>query len=412
MPHMIDGKENVWTVGNARLVGRDSVIDDGLVAIAGGHIVYAGPRANYAGDGDGKRSGEPDVDARGDYICPGFIDIHVHGGGGADVMDGTRSALHTIARSHVRHGTTGFLATTMTAPHERLLPVIAVVREAVAADRGGADTSGARVLGLHLEGPYVNPARAGAQNPTHMRGPSSSELEQLLEAAGDSWRVITLAPELPGVPEAIATLVERDIRVSMGHTAATYAQGKAAIAAGATLLTHTFNAMNPLHHREPGLIGAVLDDGTVFAEVIADGLHVHPLMMRLLYRLKGAEGIVLVTDAIRAQGCGDGEYTLGDLTVTVRDNEARLHDTGAGATPGALAGSLLTMDAAVRTMVHQVGVPLHEAVRMASYNPAAAIGLTHTKGSLERGKDADIVVLDDALQVQKTVVAGRIVYSR
>lgn len=418
MPDREDVQSNVWTIGNGRLVTNDRIIDDGLVVIAGTRIVYAGSRAEYVA---GDAAATVDVDARGGHICPGFIDIHVHGGGGADVMDGTAAALHTIACVHARHGTTGLLATTMTAPHDELAPVVRTVREAVEGDqsrqrnRGDATArveqgGAARILGLHLEGPYVNPLRAGAQNPQHMRAPSLMELKQLHEAAGHCLRTVTLAPELPGAPEAIDWLTERGIVVSMGHSAATYAEAQQAVAAGATVATHTFNGMNSLHHREPGLLGAVLNDDSVFAELIADGLHVHPAVMRLLYRLKGAARLILVTDCMRARGCGDGEYSLGDLVVSVRDNEARLR-TDIGDAPGSLAGSLLTMDTAVRTMVRDVGVSLREAVRMASQTPAAAIGLQETKGSLEKGKDADVVVLDEALNVQTTVVGGRVVYS-
>lgn len=408
---MVEQTKDVAQVGriyNGRLVTKDGIIEDGLVVIDGGTIVYAGAKGEF--DGREHTSDVVDIDAQGGWIAPGFIDVHVHGGGGADVMDGTLDALRTMARSHARHGTTGFLATTMTAPHEQLLPVVRVVRQAVESDgRQGENPQGARILGLHLEGPYVNPQRAGAQNPEHMRPPVVEEVEQLLEAAGDTWRLVTMAPELPGAYDTIRELVQRGVRVSMGHTSANYEQGKRGIAAGATQLTHTFNAMNPLHHREPGLLGASVDDDNVFCELIADGLHVHPLTMRLLYRMKGADGIVLITDAMRAQGCGDGQYMLGDLLVTVRNNEARLAtDDGLGA----LAGSLLTMDAALRTMVDEVGVPLHKAVRMATYNPARAIGMADAKGSLAKGKDADVVVLDDELHVQSTIVGGKIVFRR
>lgn len=395
---------NVWAIGNGRLLTKDRVISDGLVIVDGSKIVYAGPRDDAPPAARAART----MDARGGYISPGFIDVHVHGGGGADVMDGTEAALQTMARSHARHGTTGLLATTMTAPHERLLDVVRTVRQAVAKDE---PPQGARVLGLHLEGPYVNAQRAGAQNPDHMRPPCPKELEQLWDAAGDSWRLVTLAPELPGALDAIRFLKDRGVAVSMGHTAADEAAARKAIRVGATMATHTFNAMNTLHHREPGLLGAVLDDESVWAELIADTLHVHPLMMRLLYKLKGAEKTVLITDSMRAQGCGDGDYMLGDLPVVVNDGEARLRADDSDV-PGPLAGSVLTMDAAVRAMVRYVGAPVVEAIRMATYNSARAIDLQGRKGVLAKGHDADIVVLDDGLHVQMTVVEGRIVYTK
>lgn len=404
-----------WSVSNGRLVAVDGIVEDGLVIVHDGKIAYAGSRegagrAGFASDAPGAQQNPNFIDAGGGYICPGFIDIHVHGGGGSDVMDGTREALDTIARSHARFGTTGLLATTMTAPFAQLEDVVRVVGAAAAEPFvRQREPAGARILGLHLEGPYINPERAGAQNPEHMGPPDMVELERLVAAADGSWRLITLAPELPGALGAIRYLREQGVRVSAGHTASDWETARQALAAGATHLTHTFNAMNGLHHREPGLLGAMLDDDAVWAELIADGLHVHPVMMRLLYKLKGVDKLVLITDAMRAQGCPDGEYTLGDLPVVVKDGEARLRSKVPGE-PGALAGSVLTMNGAVRRMVQDVGVSLVEAVRMASYNPAAAIGMQDSKGALAKAYDADVVVLDDDFNVQMTAVEGCIVY--
>lgn len=386
-----------WSVGNGRLVGPDRVVGDGFVVVEGAKISYAGPR---------RAEDVPDVDAKGGWICPGFIDVHVHGGGGADAMDGDLAALETMARSHARHGTTGMLATTMTGPHSELVRAARVVGEAAARGPDG----GARILGLHLEGPYVNPRRAGAQNPAHMRPVVVAELDELYEAAAGFWRLITLAPELPGGLEAIRHLTAKGVKVSLGHTEADYGTAMRAKAAGAVSVTHTFNAMNGLHHREPGLLGAALGDEHFWAELIADGLHVHPAVMALAYKLKGPAKLVLVTDSMRAQGLGDGRYMLGDLSVVVGRGEARLaSDDGE---PGALAGSVLTMDVAVRTMVQRAGVPVPDAVRMASSNPAALLGLQESKGSLTKGKDADIAVLDADLGAVMTAVEGRIVYQR
>lgn len=384
-----------WSIGNGRLIGPSGVVEDGFVVVEGTKIAYAGAR----------RPGDKlDIDAAGGWICPGFIDIHVHGGGGADAMDADAERLETMARSHARHGTTGMLATTMTGPHEGLLRAARAVGDAAARGPG----AGARILGLHLEGPYVNPKRAGAQNPVHMRPPVRSELDELYAAAGGFWRLVTVAPELPGALDTIRYLTSKGVAVSLGHTAANLDEALAAKAAGAVSVTHTFNAMNALHHREPGLLGAALDDGHFWAEIIADGLHVHPTAMRLAYKLKGPDKLVLVTDSMRAQGLGDGRYELGDLPVVVRGGEARL--LAEDGEPGALAGSVLTMDAAVRTMVQRVGVPMHDAVRMASANPAALLGLQETKGSLTKGMDADVVVLNPELRAVVTAVEGRIVH--
>ncbi|HLT58976.1 MAG TPA: N-acetylglucosamine-6-phosphate deacetylase [Limnochordales bacterium] len=384
-------------IGNGRLVTADQLIEDGIVIIEGDQIVYAGP---VAGVPAGAAAGAAELDAGGGYICPGFIDGHVHGGGGGDVMDAAPEALERMARAHAAHGTTGFVATTMSAPHEHLLAVARAVRPLV-----GARWGGARLLGLHLEGPYLNPARRGAHPAVHLRPPDAAELAELYGVLGPALRIVTLAPELPGADAAIRWLVQRGVVVSLGHTAASYEQAVAAIAAGARAATHAFNAMEGLHHRAPGCLGAVLVDGRVRAELIADGVHVHPGAMRLLYRCKGAAGIQLVTDAMRAVGCPPGEYTLGDVPVVVGDGQVRLRDD-----PAALAGSVLTMAQAVRVMVRRVGVPLVEAVRMASLTPAEALGLSGRFGRLAPGCAADVVILDNDLGVKMTLVAGEVVF--
>ncbi|HEY8417341.1 MAG TPA: N-acetylglucosamine-6-phosphate deacetylase [Limnochordales bacterium] len=388
-------------IGNGRLVTPEGLVDDGLVIIAGDKIVYAGAAAGAGGFLDQTRGAE-ELDAGGGYICPGFIDGHVHGGGGADVMDATAGSIAQMARTHAAHGTTRLVATTMSAPLEHLLDVAAVVRPMV-----GVSTGGARLLGVHLEGPYLNPARRGAHNAAYLRPPDLAELARLYAALGPALVTLTLAPELPGAEAAIRWLAERRVNVSIGHTAATYEQALAAVDAGARTATHAFNAMEGLHHRAPGCLGAVLVDGRVRAELIADGVHVHPGAMRLLYRCKGAAGVMLVTDGMRAVGCPPGEYTLGDLPVVVRDGQARLRDD-----PSALAGSVLTMAEAVRVMVRRVGVPLVEAVGMATWTPAEGLGVAGRLGRLAPGYEADLVILDEDLAVRMTMVAGEIVFSR
>jgi len=387
-------------VGNGRLVTPAGIVDDGLVITDGEKIVYAGAAASAGGFLEETRGAE-ELDAGGGYICPGFIDGHVHGGGGADVMDATAEAIAQLARTHAVHGTTRLVATTMSAPLEHLLDVAAAVRPMV-----GVDTGGARVLGVHLEGPYLNPARRGAHNAAYLRPPDPAELERLYEALGRALVTVTLAPELPGAEAAIRWLAGRGVNVSIGHTAATYEQALAAVDAGARAATHAFNAMEGLHHRAPGCLGAVLVDGRVRAELIADGVHVHPGAMRLLYRCKGAAGVMLVTDGMRAVGCPPGEYLLGDLPVVVRDGQARLKDD-----PAALAGSVLTMAEAVRVMVRSVGVPLVEAVGMATWTPAEGLGVAGSLGRLSPGYEADLVVLDEDLAVRMTMVAGEVVFS-
>lgn len=389
-------------ITNGHVVTPAGLIEDGLVAIEGERVTFAGVRVRGEATLKGSRGPGRVIDAEGGYVCPGFIDLHVHGGGGADVMDGTPAALDVVCRTHASYGTTSLVATTVTAPLETLAAVGRVVR-----GRMGKFTGGARIVGLHLEGPYIHPSKAGAQAAQHARRPRRQELAGLYGELGDAWRVVTLAPELAGARDAVDWLTARGVVVALGHSTASFAEAEDVFAAGARHVTHTFNAMGPLHHREPGLVGAALAAEHVTVDVIADGLHVHPAVLKLLYRCKGPEHILLITDCIGALGRPEGEYALGDMPVVVKGREARLRDD-----PGTLAGSLLTMDEAVRTMVHRVGVPLPEAVRMASLNAAALLGIDDHTGSLAAGKDADIVVLDRDLNVMQTLVRGRVVFSR
>lgn len=378
------------------VVLQDRVLRQGLVGVAGGRIT---------GVWDLEAGPAPDHDPRltvqieeGDFLSPGFIDLHVHGGGGADFMDGDPEADGIITELHARHGTTGLLATTLTAPEA------AIIRAIEAAAR--APRRGARILGVHVEGPFINPKRKGAQDEPHIRLPSAAEAERWLSAgsAGFCWHV-TLAPELPGAAEAIAFLTRRGAVVSAGHTDCTYDQLQAGVQAGVSHVTHLFNAMTALHHREPGAVGGALSLPGLTVELIGDGVHVHPAAMALAVRARGADAVVLVTDAMRATGMPEGEYFLGDQPAQVRNGEARLAD-------GALAGSVLTMAGAVRNAVRWLGVPLHKAVALASLNPARIHRLDGRKGSIAPGKDADLVHMDRDFNVRATIVEGEIVYQR
>lgn len=374
---------------------------EGCVAGVDGRIAYAGPAQTLPERlGEAPSSSLRRFDARGGYIVPGFIDVHVHGGGGGDTMEGTPAALAKMAATHARHGTTAFLATTVTAAQ----PSLIAAAEAVASVCGAppADWPGARLLGLHLEGPYMNPAKKGAQNPAFMRPPDRGELAELLEVLGPRFSRITLAPELPGAGAIIPWLVERGVGVSIGHTDATYDQAITAFDQGARYATHTFNAMTGLHHRDPGVVGAVFSDDRVVGELIADTVHVHPAAARALIRAKGAAGVILITDAVRAMGLPDGTYELGGLEMHSRGGIMRLPD-------GTLAGSGLDMGTAVRNLVRHMGLTLAEAVRLASRNPARAAGAAERKGELAVGKDADVVVLDREMAPIATFVEGRLV---
>jgi N-acetylglucosamine-6-phosphate deacetylase len=348
-------------------------------------VAIAGARIEAVGDGDPPHAAET-VDLGGHLLVPGFVDVHVHGGDGAQFMSGKPEAVRHAARFHRAHGTTALLATTLTAPPGELLAAVQAIAEA-------ADEP--TLAGIHLEGPFLSERRRGAQDAAALRPPDPEELARLLDAGPIS--VVSLAPELPGSLELIAQATAAGAIAALAHTDATYEQAIAAIDAGARHAVHTFNGMRPLHHREPGVIGAILDRPEVTAEVIPDGHHVHPAMLRLLGSAKPG-ATVLVTDAIEAAGLPDGEYELGREPVIVRDRVART----AG---GILAGSTLTTDAAVRN-AHDAGLPLGDVLAMASTIPARLLGLR--KGRIAPGYDADLVVLDrDELTPRATFVAGR-----
>jgi N-acetylglucosamine-6-phosphate deacetylase len=347
---------------------------------------------DIAGDRIGKVSGTPiDASRAGQggrsIVLPGFIDIHVHGGGGRDTMEGG-DAIATIARRHARHGTTSLLATTMTAPVGDIEAALRALG-AVCRERGAQS---ARVLGAHLEGPYINPDRLGAQ-PAHAIPATLAEVMRLNELA--PIKVLTIAPEMPGHLALIGPLRDAGIRVQIGHSAGSYDDGVAAINAGAAGFTHLFNAMTGLHHREPGMVGAALAHGQ-HAELIPDLLHVHPGAIKAALRC--IPGLFCVTDSTAAAGMPDGEYRLGEYTVHKCLGGVRLPD-------GTLAGSALTMDQALRNLVHTVCLTLPDASRRVSTAAAEYLGLTD-RGRLTEGSWADVVVMDGALNLQRVFVEG------
>ena len=340
------------------------------------------------------------IEAKDKFIVPGYIDIHIHGGGGSDVMDGDYESINQIAIAHSHFGTTSFLPTTMTMSKDKIIRSLRSICEAV--KKG---TAGAEILGIHMEGPYINPEKKGAQKEDDIKKISIEEFLEFNQASGNLIRLVTIAPEMPGAIGLIKYLYKQGIIASVGHTNATYVQTQAGIQAGLSHVTHTFNAMKELHHREPGVVGAALTSPELTLEIIADGIHIHPIVLKILTKIKESEKVVLITDAMRAAGLKEGTYDLGGQEVTVKKGQARLKD-------GTLAGSVLTMDKAVKNMVTKVGIPLPKAIQMASYNPAKSIGIDDKKGSLEPGKDADIVILNKNLETELTIVAGKIVYRR
>jgi len=377
-------------IRNARLLPPVEQAAHGAVVIRGGRIV-ALEGSGYHGDFDGTV-----IDAGGMLLTPGLVDVHVHGAAGHDTMDATPQALDGMARFYAVHGVTGFLATTMTAGHAGT--VRAVENAARYRSEGGA-----RLLGVHLEGPYLSPKWPGAQPREHIRPAAAAEYQQLF--AFGNVRLITLAPEIEANQQLLRYARDNGARVSLGHTDADYEQVLAAVELGADHMTHTFNAMRGIHHRQPGGAGAALTNPALFAELIADGVHVHPAVAGLLLHAKGAARAVLITDAMRAAGLSDGAYELGGQPVNVSQGIARLAD-------GTLAGSTLTLDRAVRNVVSWSGVSVADAIAMASSTPARSVGLESEAGELRPGRWADLVLWDQRLNVRLTMVQGRVVYKR
>jgi N-acetylglucosamine-6-phosphate deacetylase len=354
---------------NARLVGGSGV-RLGWLQIEDGRLLASG---------DGERDG---VDIGGRYVAPGFVDMHVHGGGGAAFTDDP----HAVLDFHRRHGTTTCVASLVTAPIPELVKQVAALTALV--------ESGV-VAGVHLEGPFLSAARCGAHDPALLRAPDPASVATLLDASPGAVRMVTIAPELPGAVEAIARIVGSGAVAAIGHTDATYHEARAGLAAGATVGTHLFNAMRPLHQREPGVVGALLESDAT-CELVLDTVHVHPALAAWIMRV-AAGRVALITDAIAAAGVGDGEYLLGGLDVAVSDGVARLTHGGS------IAGSTLTQDVALRNAV-AAGVPLSDAVAALTVVPARALGLR--AGTLEPGSRADLVVLSDDLQVDAVMAAG------
>lgn len=377
------------------IVTPNGVLENGALTVNDvGDIAEVGP-----GRTSSPRSG--DIDASGFLVLPGFVDMHVHGGGGADFMHGTPEAVRQVTRTHARFGTTGLLATTMTAARDDTDRAITAVHEVMEAGLGEGE---ARVLGIHLEGPYICAARRGAQPLAFVRPPDADELRHWITLSGQTIRQITLAPEVPGAEAVIRLARANGVIVSLGHTDARAADVGAAIEWGATRATHTFNAMRGLHHREPGTVGAVLARPEVVCEIIADGVHLDPLIVRLIIAAKGAAGAVLITDAIEGAAMPDGEYALGGQAVIVRDGTAAFAD-------GTLAGSVLTMNRAFANVIGWAGVSLPEAARLSSGNAARQLGLEGRFGEIAPGKAGDIAILHPQTgEVAWTLVGGRVAW--
>lgn len=332
-------------------------------------------------------------------VLPGFIDEHIHGAGGSDAMDGNTKDLAIIAETVAKEGTTSFLATTMTQSKENILKAMRAVKEY----REAAGEQGARIAGVHLEGPFIAAAHKGAQPLEYVAAPDAKTFDEYNAACGNAIKIITLAPETDGALDFIRHIVAQGTVVSIGHTGAKYAEVKAAMEAGATNVTHTYNAQSPLHHREIGVVGSALLLEDLYCELICDTIHVSVPAMQLLVKNKRADKLALITDAMRAKGLVDGVSELGGQTVYVKGGEARLAD-------GTLAGSVLRMNRALQNMVEKVGVPLTQAVDYCTINPARTLKMENEAGSIAEGKRADFAVLNDKFDVLYTVRDGKIIY--
>ena len=374
-------------------------LPDALILVEDGRIRSIGPRAGAV-----LPLGTQEIDARSLVAAPGFVDVHIHGAAGRDLMEATPQALAAVAGCVIRHGTTAFVATTVSAGVDQTLRSLESLAGSIRGQFGvpgpaGDSRGAAECLGVHLEGPFLNPLRRGVHPAEQLIPPAPATLARFLAAAEGYARILTLAPELPGAAETIAAARAAGLVVALGHTDATYSEALRAIELGARHAVHVFNAMRPFSHRDTGVLGAVLTDARVTAEVIADGVHVDDPALRLLLAAKTAQSILLVSDGTAATGMPDGNYRLGDIEVSVSSGVCRNRE-------GRIAGSTLTLDRAVRRMV-SLGVPLAAAVQMAGFNPARLLGIEAQKGRLIPGADADIVLLDHALNVSRVFARGR-----
>ncbi|MCC9306651.1 N-acetylglucosamine-6-phosphate deacetylase [Kitasatospora sp. RB6PN24] len=360
-------------LAGARLVLPSGVVEDGRLAFSGSTITgIGGPRA----------AGAPDptaLDLTGFTVVPGFVDLHVHGGGGASYASGSAEEALVAARAHLEHGTTTTVASTVTGELDEVCRQAAVLSELV---EDGV------LAGVHFEGPFISPGRCGAHRPDLLRDPDPALVRKLVDAARGTARMVTLAPELPGGLESVRLLADLGVIAAVGHTDCDYARTLEAVEAGATVATHLFNAMPSINHRAPGPVVALLEDERVTVELINDGVHLHPSVLDLAYGAAGAERVALITDAMGAAGMGDGLYPLGPLQVRVEGGVARL------AQGDSIAGSTLTLDVAFKRSVLVNKLSLTQTVQSVSTNPAALLGLSDSIGSLAVGKNADLAVLD------------------
>jgi len=374
----------------ARLVTPDEWIEAPVVVIEDGHIASLASRSATEIP-EGQRLDFQDL-----ILAPGFIDIHIHGGAGRDAMEANDSALTQIERQLAKHGVTAYLPTTVTASQEKILKTLDGLGKLIAT--ANRNRGRAVPLGIHLEGPFISHEKRGVHPPQNLLPPSPQALDRFWQASAGNIRMMTIAPELPGAAETIRHARTLGVHSSLGHSNATYQEAQSGISAGADHATHTFNAMHALDHRDPGILGAVLENDELTADIIADGIHVHPSVLKLFLREKGADRAILITDAISATDMPDGNYNLGGLEVQVSNGRCEYQ--------GKLAGSVLTLDRAIRNVMSFAGWQLQQAVKLATLNPAQRLGISDQRGLLAVGRRADLVVLTPEGQVAQTIIGG------
>jgi N-acetylglucosamine-6-phosphate deacetylase len=378
------------TISGGRLIHSGNVVPGFAVVARGRVISHVGVLPE-----ERPRQGRV-IDARGCYVSPGFIDPHAHGAAGADFLSADGEAALLIAKAHARYGTTALFATVRSGPREAMAQAVECLGGMI---RGGTAEG---IIGIHLEGPFLNPARAGIHPAEHLRPPDRRELEDLLDGAEGCPLIMTLAPELPGALDLIGVIRARGGIPALGHSNADYRTAREAFDAGALYVTHLFNAMSGMHHRNPGLAGAALSDDRVAVELIADGVHVHPQVVKMALKLKGRDGIILVTDCMQSLDAANPEFTVGGRRVALRDGTPAMDD-------GTLCGSVLTMRGALRNVRKWTGALPEDVVAYATATPARVIGFGGRKGGLAPGMDADVVVFDEEFEIKATVIGGEVV---
>ena len=378
-------------IKNVKLITPYEVLNGYAVVIKNGKIVDILPEESVDLDNFNEV-----IDGEGNFLAPGFVDIHNHGNSGYDVMDSTEEALDNIGRFHLKNGVTSYLGTVITSSYE---DIIKAAKNVV--DYKNKESL-SQIIGIHLEGPFFSVEKKGAQPEIYIKRPDMEATKKIVEASKGMLKMVSVAPEIDGALEVISYLKENNVNVTMAHTSATYEEARRGVDFGISIATHIYNGMRSFSHREPGVIGLSLVDDRVYCEMIYDRIHLHDGAVKIALKMKGLDRIILISDAMRAAGLEDGDYELGGQKVIVKNGAARLEN-------GSLAGSTLNLRDAVHNLIKYLDIPIHEAVRMASLTPAKAINIDKNKGSIEIGKDADLILIDKDVKILDTIVAGKTV---